>query len=233
MGENSIRSLLSVMRLCWVLLFLPFIIMARNDQVEQETPWLPLQFSAEVEITSHLVDPAQEYPARTRRLWVHYDYTNQLARADIVEGYEEGKTYIRRYDQKREYMIVFDEHGGECQRAYLGESMPVPALPSVLKYQGIQQIEDQACRHWLHETDLERIHYYDTAEAPHRPVRVMDESLWDGTPTPMLSFEFKRIKLERPQLERFHLPSDHTHDQCLRTSSGFPYLEVFNQFIRF
>ena len=75
------------------------IVTRAHEASTQEPPLLPLQFSAEVEITSHLVDPAQEYPSRTRKLWVHYDYTNQLARADILQGYEEGKTYIRRYDQ--------------------------------------------------------------------------------------------------------------------------------------
>ena len=78
-------------------LFLQLILVVWTK--EQDPPLLPLQFSAEIEITSHLVDPAQEYPSRTRKLWVHYDYMNQLARADIVQGYEEGKTYIRRYDQ--------------------------------------------------------------------------------------------------------------------------------------
>ncbi len=68
---------------------------------------------------------------------IHYDYERNYAKAQITEGYEEGKTYIRRYDkvrsplmdslilywrspfQKNEYMIVAGEYP-ECQRSYLG-----------------------------------------------------------------------------------------------------------------
>ena len=37
-----------------------------------------------------------------------------------LQGYEEGKTFYRRYDNKYEYMVRGDPYP-ECQRSYLGE----------------------------------------------------------------------------------------------------------------
>ena len=84
-----------------------------------ELPIFPLQLSAKIEITAHLIDPDNEYPPRIRKLKIYYDYINKVARADIEEGYEAEKTYIRRYDQKNEYMIRYPPIN-DCKRSYLG-----------------------------------------------------------------------------------------------------------------
>ena len=43
----------------------------------------------------------QDYPPWLRIIDLAYDYDNGRARLAIKEGYEKGKTYIRRYDQVR------------------------------------------------------------------------------------------------------------------------------------
>lgn len=89
----------------------------------------------------------KEYPPWKRVIDVVYDFEGKRARADIKEGFEAGRTYIRRYDtvrtlalrpeclcscgrrlltpvpvvlQKRDYMIKSGEFA-DCERAYLGE----------------------------------------------------------------------------------------------------------------
>lgn len=82
-------------------------------------PALPTQFRADVSITSHLTDPRQKYPPSVRLMKVQYDFQQQLAKAEMVHGYEANKTYVRRYDQKREYMVKHGQYK-KCERAYLG-----------------------------------------------------------------------------------------------------------------
>lgn len=62
-------------------------------------PKFPLQFSADLEITAHLVDKTKDYPPWLRKIKINYDYIQKLARAEISHGYEAGRTYVRRYDQ--------------------------------------------------------------------------------------------------------------------------------------
>lgn len=44
----------------------------------------------------------------------------EQVKAVVHEGFDEGKTFIRRYDTKVEYIIRDDEFA-ECRRAYLSE----------------------------------------------------------------------------------------------------------------
>ncbi|GLE05489.1 hypothetical protein PINS_up014512 [Pythium insidiosum] len=66
--------------------------------VGREPPVLPRQFQAELAIVSHLTDPRQSYPPSRREMRVLYDYDNKLARADVLEGHDAGKSFVRRYD---------------------------------------------------------------------------------------------------------------------------------------
>ena len=80
---------------------------------------LPLQFSATVETTAHLIDASREYPPRTRRIRLLYDYVAKRARADVLEGLDAGKNFTRLYGEKHEYSV----RGGPfpaCARTYLG-----------------------------------------------------------------------------------------------------------------
>ncbi|KAL4176891.1 hypothetical protein KRP22_001828 [Phytophthora ramorum] len=96
-------------------------------------PQLPRQFQAEVQVLSHLTDPRQEYPPSMGRMRVQYDFDQQLARAEMVEGYNAGKTFVRRYDEKQEFMVKSGEFR-KCERAYLGDTMPTPEIPFVQEF---------------------------------------------------------------------------------------------------
>lgn len=91
-------------------------------------PALPRQFGADLTVVSHLTDPRQNYPPSVREMSIQYDFDQKIARADVTKGYESGKTYIRRYDQKNEYMVKHGKYQ-KCERAYLGETMPTPEIP--------------------------------------------------------------------------------------------------------
>ena len=87
----------------------------------ENSPSFPLQFTGFLEVTANLISKDQEYPPRTRRMKIYYDYINKLARADIEEGYEAEKSYIRQYSSKNEYMVRYPPIN-DCKRAYLGIS---------------------------------------------------------------------------------------------------------------
>jgi hypothetical protein len=79
---------------------------------ERAPPSLPLQFSTDLEITAHLVDRTKDYPPWLRRITINYDYTQKQARAEILEGYEAGRTYVRRYD------TVGSQHAVDTRRCW-------------------------------------------------------------------------------------------------------------------
>lgn len=79
----------------------------------------PLQISASITITAHLIEEGNEYPPRIRHMDVYYDYIKKRARVDIKAGYEAEKFYIRRYDLDEEYMVR-SEPINDCKRSYLG-----------------------------------------------------------------------------------------------------------------
>lgn len=60
---------------------------------------IPSQFSADVHITSHLLNETQAYPPWRTHMKLYYDLTLGRARADVLSGHQEGKSFIRRYDQ--------------------------------------------------------------------------------------------------------------------------------------
>lgn len=64
-------------------------------------PMLPRQFQAEVVVTSHLTEPDQVYPPSVRRLLVQYDYDQQIAKAEVLQGHDQNKVFVRRYDTVR------------------------------------------------------------------------------------------------------------------------------------
>jgi hypothetical protein len=60
---------------------------------------VPPQFSADVHVTSHLLNETQEYPPWRTHMKIYYDLATGRARADVFSGHQAGKTFIRRYDQ--------------------------------------------------------------------------------------------------------------------------------------
>jgi hypothetical protein len=202
----------------------------------------PLQFTATLTITSHLIEESSEYPPKTRQMSLYYDYIAKKARADIEAGYEAAKMYIRRYDQKNEYMVRLPPIN-DCKRSYLGEVMPFPDIPDA-EYEGSVMIEGVKCNHYIHEDYDTKVHIYMAAHDG-SPVRLVQESLadpaavanLDGTTdaeyTPLLTYDYTDVVLGAPDESLFELPEPYTHKSCVRHVGGFPYLHVFHYFVRF
>ncbi|OQR88438.1 hypothetical protein THRCLA_10329, partial [Thraustotheca clavata] len=181
----------------------------------------------------HLLDADVEYPPRLRRMKIRYDYDKKVARADILAGFDKGKTYIRRYDTKKEYMVKYGEYK-TCERAYLGEEMPFPELPNDLKYKGTLTIRGIQCNVWVSDDAASniRINVY---ERPSDlvPVRLTRESLIDGEWTPLISYDFTHIKVQPQEASVYTIPGGYTHKTCTRNVFGFPYIHVFDYYMRF
>lgn len=84
------------------------------------TAEFPRQFSAHVRITSHMVDQAKEYPPWNRELDIAYDNVAERAKVVVTKGLGVGKTFLRLYGSKKEYMIRRGDYPA-CRRSYLGK----------------------------------------------------------------------------------------------------------------
>lgn len=80
----------------------------------------PEQFSARLDVVSHMVDRGRDYPPWIREMDIAYDYAAGRAKVVVKEGLNSGKTFLRLYGSKKEYMIREGEFPS-CRRSYLGE----------------------------------------------------------------------------------------------------------------
>jgi hypothetical protein len=191
----------------------------------------PLQFSANIQITAHLIDDNLDFPPRYKRMTVFYDYINKKARADIESGFEAAKYYIRRYDIENEYMIRLPPIS-DCKRSYLGEDMLFPEVPDYV-YAGESVVNNVKCNYFLHEELTSRIHMYMSIEDG-APVQLVQESLEGDSITTLLTYDYSDVTLGAPDESWFELPEEHSHDTtCVRHVAGFPYLHIFHYFVRF
>ncbi|KAG5189759.1 hypothetical protein JKP88DRAFT_217808 [Tribonema minus] len=192
-------------------------------------------FSATITTLARTVDHAQRYPPALGRMRIRYDHSAGLAVVAIEAGVEAGKTYIRQYNQKRDYLVI----GGEyplCRRSYLGDPMPMPALPTQAKLQGSVFIDGTMYQHWQQE-DLggSRIHLY-IDSATSLPRRVVEEvAVRDGAalPAPLMTYDMSNVVLGPQDPASFELPAPYTHDTCELYIGGFPYIHAFHHFLRF
>lgn len=195
-------------------------------------PMFPLQLSANIEVTAHQISADSEFPPRTRRMVIYYDYLNKRSRADIEEGFEAAKTYIRRYDLKNEYMVRLPPIN-DCKRSYLGEKMPFPEIPEETHYVGERDIDGVSTHYYLFEDYDIRIHMYFNTKSG-APVRLHEESIeGDGISVPLLTYDYSQVELGVPDEQLFELQDPHSHGTCDRHLGGFPYLHVFHYFVRF
>ncbi|OQR87045.1 hypothetical protein ACHHYP_09589 [Achlya hypogyna] len=173
--------------------------LAQALDLKKSPPVMPPHFEANLEITSHLVDRSVSYPPWLRRIKVRYDYAQKVARADILAGYDKGKTYIRRYDNKKEYMVKYGEYKN-CERAYLGEEMPLPQFPDDLQFQGTELIQGVKCGIWVSEDAHAnvRVHVYERL-TDRAPIRLIQESKMDGEWSPLVTFDLLDMKVQ-PQV---------------------------------
>lgn len=190
----------------------------------------PLQLSAQIQITAHLIPADQSYPPRLRSLHINYDYLNKRARADIAGGYEAEKTYIRRYDLEKEYMIR-PTPIDDCKRSYLGETMPYPDLQSAV-YLNEESLDGEQALHYVFEDFETLVHIY-ISKFDNRPLRLTQGSLHDGVFTPLLTYDYSDVVLGEPDEDLFDIPSPYSHESCDFHTGGFPYLHIFHYFVRF
>jgi len=193
-------------------------------------PFFPLQLSANVEITAHLIEESSEYPPKRRRMTVYYDYIRKLGRVDIEEGYEAAKTYIRRYDLKNEYMIRLPPIS-DCRRSYLGDIMPFPDIPNT-EFKGYEQVSGKLCKYFLHTDGDSRVHIYMSTDN-NSPVRLIQESVENGISTPLLTYDYSNVALGPVDTTLFDVPKPYSHDMCERQVGGFPYVHIFHYFVKF
>ena len=155
------------------------------------------------------------------------------------EGFDAGKTFLRRYDNKSEYMVRGGEYA-ECQRSYLGETMPPPVLPASLKYAGLDDLEGIGqCEHWIEELGISRVHVWVSLLGETRvPVRLTDEQVLSGESVPLMTYDWKDVKIGPPAASSsapntFSVPEPWGWRTCSRNIGGFPYLHIFHHYLRF
>jgi hypothetical protein len=202
------------------------------------------------------VDRTKDYPPWLRVIQVAYDFEAQKVKAVVEQGYDEGKTFLRRYDNKSEFMVRGGEYP-ECQRAYLGETMPPPRLPTSLVFvSGGDVIDGAACEHWVDDLGLNRVHVWacpaiDGGEGGESgesklssgslwPRRVLDEQVDPGgVSVPLMTYDFTQLRVNAAAAQvldapsTFDVPPPYGWRSCARNIGGFPYLHVFHHYVRF
>ena len=128
--------------------FIIIICIIHIFSINGEIASFPLKVTADIRITAHQVDESSDYPPRIRNMKVYYDYLGKKCRAEIDEGYEAAKVYIRRYDLKNEYMVRLPPID-DCKRSYLGDKMPFPDIPFETSFQGKVNMNSVDCNYYL------------------------------------------------------------------------------------
>ncbi|KAL7684996.1 hypothetical protein Plhal304r1_c033g0105671 [Plasmopara halstedii] len=197
----------------------------------QSAPQLPHQFQAEVHVLSHLTNPRQEYPTSIKKMKIQFDLIHQVARAEILEGDDTGKTFVRRYDEKREIMVK----GGEfrkCERAYLGDAIPEPRIPFIQKFVAMESVRGKVCEHWIHSHDNVRVHVFKDV-ALNVPNRLTEEIIMDKQATMLLTFDLYNVHVGPQRLSDFAIPDGYTWNDCVHKHEGFPYIHAFHYYLKF
>jgi len=65
-----------------------------------------------------MVDQTKDYPPWIREMDITYDHAAERAKVVVTEGLNAGKTFLRLYGSKKEYMIRTGEYP-TCRRSYL------------------------------------------------------------------------------------------------------------------
>jgi len=195
---------------------------------------LPEIFSAEVHITAHLVDRSQDYPPWLTVMEIHCDFKNKRAAIHVKEGFDKGKSFLRRYDLKKEYLVKYGEYG-ECLRSYLGEDMmPVPEVSvegGLL--QGQLEIRGQICDEWVVDKGTDMLQIFVEKEKQ-VPIKITEYTEIEGVVTPVLSFDLVNLqgKTSLEESEVFAIPGEYDHSSCTWHTGGFPYIYFFSTFLR-
>ena len=230
--------------LVWVLVLMASVLADESTPVAR----FPLQMTFNLTLTAHQVPEDIEYPPRVRSMGIFYDYIGKRGRADISEGYEAAKVHLRRYCDKKEYMVRLPPID-DCKRSNLLEIMPYPLIPDA---EFIKQVECPSpvgksiqnmgvCNYFLFKDYRTKVHMYFQANTG-APVQLIQETEEQekGLDIPMLTYDYTDVVLGVPPDLAFDLAEHHSengepysHDKCDLHVGGFPYLHIFHYFARF
>jgi hypothetical protein len=159
-----------------------------------------------------------------------YDYTHKRVRAKVLEGFDAGSTFYRRYDQKWEYQVTSGQFA-DCKRAYITEDLPVPELPEtlVLLRQG-DTWEGVAANVWRTEDDFKRVTVWQDADSGYA-LAVQDEGYDDGKLVPLMTHRFDNMRIGEPDLAVFELPAQWSHKKCAKYPGGWPWIHFFDIYL--
>lgn len=195
-----------------------------------------------------------KYPPWKSTMELLYDGQQRRARLQVFSGLNEGKTYYRLFDRKKEYMIT----GGsmpDCVREYLAEKMPVPKLPDGLAQLDSSQdldIDGVSCSAWevSLEDGLEIVRVWADKQSG-VVLRLTDFGEVDATGTmgPLMTYTLSNVRLfpdagssdaETADASapggglapaRFDLPDPWTHNTCDRQVGGQPWLHLLHHYL--
>jgi len=209
------------------------------------TPKFPTSFTTRVEITSNLLPvDGPSYPPRTRTIYLSYSAPLQAVKAEITAGYESGKTYLRQYSDKMEYMIKSGEFG-KCQRSNLLEDFSLPHLPHLVEV-GEELIDAVPHVHYVHDIagGIERVHIYFNKENgnPRRLVHddiEKDQKHGGEIVTTLMTYDLHDFQLVGDDTQTefgniFDIPGEYQNDpsKCERFVGGWGYIHVFHSYLK-
>mmetsp|Transcript_13277 Transcript_13277/g.22426 ORF Transcript_13277/g.22426 Transcript_13277/m.22426 type:complete len:227 (+) Transcript_13277:154-834(+) len=224
-----------VFRVVLLVCIFQFLAGARVAEAKPAPQW-PSQFSAKVNITAHNVDKTKDYPPWLKRLDVHFDYENKRFRAEFRHT---KRTAIRRYDQKKEFLITRVDEITQCRTSKLKDAMPAPEWPSKATYEGSEMVLGQMCDHWREDFGTQQVDLF-FKEGTNVPVRVQVETVETEKPvrltSPDVTYDMFDFKAGAPAASKFNMPKDVKggEETCERQPNdiGFPYVHFFHYYYR-
>jgi hypothetical protein len=209
-------------------------------------PTMPLQFTARLTITNHLIQEGSEYPAREQYREIWYDFPNLRAKVQSLDEEDAGKTWLRRYDENVEYVLK-SKPFHQCQRAFLSELMPIPSfgyeedfIPLddeevlIVTGDGTSTVRRNVKR-WRKNEGKDSTHYLvlsflaDSLEPYDLTEWLSDDSFQQDLP--LVSYTFTQFESTIPStMAVFEEPEQ--AEACQDIAGGFPYLHLFHRFLR-
>ena len=229
------NSMVMVSSYIHLLFLLVWIFSGEASEGQVRVAKFPLQCSFNVTITANQVSDAENaFPPRVRTIGVYYDYVNKRGRADIQEGYEAAKVYLRRYEEgvDMEYMVRLPPID-DCKRSNLLDVMPYPLIPDT---NFVKQMAcpggGQQCDYFLCTDYDTKVHIYMDSSTG-APVQLVQEAEVDKQDVPMLTYDYHDVVLGAPDKSHFELASlDKQVEDCDLHAGGFPYLHLFHYFVK-
>lgn len=158
----------------------------------------PLNFSTKLEIVNHLIHPSSSSPQSSQFYQIFYDYKNKKSKITLERGNEISKTFIRRYDQKKEYMLR-NQPILDCKYSFLGEEMELPHLFDLI-YEGIEEIEVETDLKNKKENKkrkiIKKFHSYVFEEYDTRVEMIFDPDTWMPSQLDLYKVEDSTSKAE-------------------------------------